>query len=161
MLHLRHARARAGSELDVGEWGIGAWGAEATPRSVMTGRIATGQRRTSSLGLPIILASISLLSAGASAAIEVGFVTAKSLNVRDAPNGDVVDSLATGATVLVHDTKSGWLQVTYIRKKGGMGKGWVSAQFVKLGSAPGTRTKRERAPRRGNCDTEYKTGAEV
>src|SRR5437660_1845591 len=64
-----------------------------------------------------------------------GTVTATSLNLRDAPEGAIVDVLENGASVSVLDTQGGWLRVS-TTIDGQPRFGWVSAQFVRVASAP-------------------------
>jgi len=64
-----------------------------------------------------------------------GTVTATSLNLRDAPEGAIVGMLENGASVSVLDTQGGWLRVS-TTIDGQPRFGWVSAQFVRVASAP-------------------------
>lgn len=61
-------------------------------------------------------------------------VTASSLNVRDAPNGNVVGTLTQGAEVEIQAQQDGWAQVTPDAAGAG---GWVAAQYLAQAGAGG------------------------
>ena len=46
------------------------------------------------------------------------------LNVRNAPFGDIVDSLQNGAKVTIYETKNGWGKISDTEEK------WVSLEFI-------------------------------
>ncbi len=62
-------------------------------------------------------------------------ITASSLNVREGPgtNYGKLGALATGETVIVHETKDGWYRISYNGKDG-----WISAEYAMKVSGDGT-----------------------
>ena len=69
--------------------------------------------------------SVSLAPVAPAAPVERRYVDAASLNVRDAPNGNVVGKLAGGQEVLVQESRAGWLRV-----EGGGTSGWIAARYT-------------------------------
>ncbi len=61
-------------------------------------------------------------------ATRTGRITASSLNLRDAPNGERIGSLAEGAEVVILDENDGWVEVDANGESG-----WVSAEYVTEG----------------------------
>ena len=61
-------------------------------------------------------------------ATRTGRVTASSLNLRDAPNGERIESLAEGTDVVILDENDGWVEVEANGESG-----WVSAEYVAEG----------------------------
>ena len=87
----------------------------------------------------------------------IAFTTAGSLNVRDRPDGQVVDTLPMGSVVAISKKYEGWAAILYFHDSdpNNAKSGWVSSKFLKLrGTAPS-------GVAGAICETEYDTGAEV
>jgi len=99
----------------------------------------------------LILASVSVNG------IRIAVTTAKSLNVRDAPSGKVIDALPLGSAVGIASIYGTWAHVVYFKSgnKSSPRYGWVSTKFLKITSSGSASVSG------GNCESEYKSGAEV
>jgi hypothetical protein len=89
--------------------------------------------------------------------MRIALTTARSLNVRDTPNGDVIDALPLGSAVEIANSKGGWANVVYF-KNGSTSSpkyGWVSIIHLEIMSVGGISSSS------GTCETEYQSGAEV
>ena len=84
-------------------------------------------------------------------------VTADSLNVRDNPNGKVIDKLSKYSIVGLVSLQNTWANIIYLGKdKKIMKKGWVSVAYVKfLKNSSGHSVTGD------DCQTEYDTDSEV
>ncbi|MFV2058291.1 MAG: SH3 domain-containing protein, partial [Thiohalomonadales bacterium] len=88
--------------------------------------------------------------------------TAASLNVRDAPSGDVITSLPRGSIVAVIDIRGAWVKILYQskHKSNDYQYGWVSANYLQVIS--GNKMSSGGSTVSGDdCEYEYDTNAEV
>jgi hypothetical protein len=83
-------------------------------------------------------------------------VTVAPVSVRASPNGDVVDSLKVGTIVGIVKVTGEWVQVMYFPTLGAKNvkTGWVGLKYIRI-------TSRSGSTGGDDCETEYKTGAEV
>lgn len=114
-----------------------------------------GAMQRARLLLRLAILATCLLAPVQSLALIKGVTTAP-VNVRASPNGDVIGSLNAGTVVGVLRISGEWVQVIYLLAPGAKNvrTGWVGLKYITI-------TSRSGSAGGDDCETEYKTGAEV
>lgn len=87
--------------------------------------------------------------------VTIAVTTADTLNVREAPNGDIVDQLPLATRVGVIGAKGTWAKVMYLTdNREEVDQGWVSVQYLRIAGKGASGYS-------SSCQDEYRSGAEV